>query len=80
MRQITLRVPDDLHELVTSAAVAQNQSVNTFAVSALLGQVRAKSFSEWRQHVENSHRATGFTGISSAALNRMRTMTGDEAE
>jgi uncharacterized protein (DUF1778 family) len=80
MRQITLRVPDELHELVTSAAEAQHQSVNTFAVNALLGQVTAKSFSEWRQHIEQSHRASGFAGMSSSALERLRTMTGDEAE
>ncbi len=79
MRQITLRVPDDLHELVTAAAEAQSQSINTFAVAALLGQVRAKSYGEWRQHVENSHRATGFKGLSATALETARTLTGDES-
>jgi HicB family len=80
MRQITLRVPDDLHELVTAAAEAQSQSINTFAVGALLSQVRAKSFSEWRQHVDDSHRVAGFSGITASALERLRTMTGDETE
>jgi HicB family len=78
MRQLTLRVPDDLHDLVTNAAEAQHQSVNTFAVNALLGQVRAKSYGQWLQMVEDSHRAAGFKGVSSSALNKLKTVTGDE--
>ena len=78
MRQLTLRVPDELHELVAQAAEAQQQSVNTFAVNALLAQVRAKSYSEWREHIARSHRATGFTGMSAAGHELLRTLNGDE--
>jgi uncharacterized protein (DUF1778 family) len=78
MRQITLRVPDDLHELAIAAAESQHQSLNSFAVSALLAQVRAKSYSEWRTHVENSHNATSFKGLSSLGQERLLTLNGDE--
>jgi uncharacterized protein (DUF1778 family) len=78
MRQVTLRVPDDLHDLAVEAAGLQNQSLNSFAVSALLAQVRAKSFSEWRQHVEDSHRAASFRGLSAEGIARIAELTGDE--
>jgi uncharacterized protein (DUF1778 family) len=77
MRQITLRLSDDLHSLVTESAEAQGQSVNTFATSALLAQVGAKSFSEWREHVAASHRAAGFRGVNDAKAS-IRHLTGDE--
>jgi uncharacterized protein (DUF1778 family) len=77
MRQITLRVPDDLHELVTEAAVVQGQSLNTFATNALLSQVGAKSFSEWRSHIEASHRASGFRGVANLRQT-LSQLTGDE--
>jgi HicB family len=78
MKQITLRVPDDLHELATAAAETQQQSLNSFAMNALLAQVRAKSFSEWRQLVEDSHRAASFKGLPDTALDRLASLTGDE--
>jgi HicB family len=78
MRQLTIRVPDDLHDLASAAAEAQQQSLNSFAMNALLAQVRAKSFSEWRQHVEDSNRASSFRGLSSAGSKRLRTLSGDE--
>lgn len=78
MRQITLRVPDDVHELATAAAESQQQSLNSFAVNALLAQVRAKSYSEWRLHVESSHRASSFRGISGAGRAELAALTGDE--
>ncbi len=78
MRQITIRVPDDLHELATSASEAQGQSLNSFAVGALLAQVRAKSYGEWRHMVDNSHRSAGFRGMSPAGQQVMRSLTGDE--
>jgi uncharacterized protein (DUF1778 family) len=79
MRQITLRVPDELHDLAANAADQQGQSLNTFATNALLAQVRAKSFSEWRSMVEQSHRAANYRGLSAAGLERLTTLTGDEA-
>jgi uncharacterized protein (DUF1778 family) len=78
MRQVTLRVPDDLHDLAVEAAEAQNQSLNSFAVNALLAQVRAKSFSEWRQMVHDSHQASSYRGLSGKGKNRIKTLTGDE--
>ncbi len=78
MRQITLRVPDELHDLAASAAEAQGQSLNSFATGALLAQVRARSFTEWRQMVEDSHRAAGYRGVSPEALEVLRTLTGNE--
>ncbi len=78
MRQITIRVPDDLHELASAAALEQSQSLNSFAMNALLAQVRAKSFSEWRAHVEASNRAAGFHGMSAAGSVRLTELTGDE--
>jgi uncharacterized protein (DUF1778 family) len=78
MRQITLRVPDDVHDLVTAAAESQQQSLNSFAVSALLAQVRAKSFSEWRQLVSDSHTAASFRGLSATGNERLSALTGDE--
>lgn len=78
MRQVTLRVPDDLHDLAVEAAEAQNQSLNSFAVNALLAQVRAKSFSEWRQLVDDSNRASSYRGLSSNGSERITTLTGDE--
>ena len=78
MRQVTLRVPDDLHDIIAAAAQEQNQSLNSFAMQALLAQVRAKSFTEWRQLVENSNRASGFRGLSSEGHTRSRSLTGDE--
>jgi predicted transcriptional regulator len=78
MRQLTIRVPDDLHDLASAAAEAQHQSLNSFATNALLAQVRAKSFSEWRQHVEASNRAVAFRGLSAAGSARLRALTGDE--
>ena len=80
MRQITIRVNDDLHELATSASEAQGQSLNSFAVGALLAQVRAKSYGEWRQMVDSSHRSAGFRGMSPEGREAIRTLTGDEAE
>jgi uncharacterized protein (DUF1778 family) len=77
MRQITLRVSDDLHSLVTESAEAQGQSVNTFATSALLAQVGAKSFSEWRAHIATSHRAARFRGVADAK-DTISHLTGDE--
>lgn len=79
MRQVTLRVPDDLHDLAVEAAEAQNQSLNSFAVNALLAQVRAKSFTEWRQLVDDSHRSSSYRGLSSKASERITTLTGDES-
>jgi HicB family len=64
LRQMTLRVPDELHKSVTEAAEVQGQSLNTFPTNALLSQVGAKSFSEWRSHIDSSHRAAGFRGTS----------------
>lgn len=78
MRQVTLRVPDDLHDLAVEAAEAQNQSLNSFAVNALLAQVRAKSFSEWRALVDHSHSASSYRGLSSNGSERITTLTGDE--
>ncbi len=78
MKQITLRVPDELHELAAAAAESQQQSLNSFAMNALLAQVRAKSFSEWRQLVEDSHRAASFRGLPEAGLARLASLTGDE--
>ena len=78
MRQITLRVPDELHDLLATAAAAQRQSVNTYATAALLKSVRAKNYSTWLQMIEDSHRAAGFKGLPPEVLERMRTMTGDE--
>lgn len=78
MRQITLRVPDDLHDLAASAAQAQGQSLNSFATGAILAQVRARSFSEWRQLVEDSHRASHYRGLSTAGLEALRTLNGNE--
>ena len=78
MRQVTLRVPDDLHDLAVEAAAAQHESLNSFAVNALLAQVRAKSFSEWRQMVQDSHRASSYKGISAKGKNRIKTLSGDE--
>lgn len=78
MRQVTLRVPDDLHDLAVEAAEAQNQSLNSFAVNALLAQVRAKSFSEWRQMVQDSHQASSYKGLSAKGKNRLKRLTGDE--
>lgn len=80
MRQITVRVPDDLHELATSASEAQGQSLNSFAVGALLAQVRAKSYSEWRQMVENSHRSASYRSLSIEGQVAIRSLTGDETE
>jgi uncharacterized protein (DUF1778 family) len=80
MRQITLRVPNDLHELATSASEAQGQSLNSFAIAALLAQVRAKSYGEWRQMVDNSHRAAGYRGLPPEGRDTIRTLTGDETE
>ncbi len=77
MRQITLRVADDLHDLVTAKAEEQGQSLNTFATSALLNHVGAKSFSEWRSHIEASHRAAGFRGVPNARQ-ALTNLTGDE--
>ena len=79
MRQITLRVPDDLHELASAAALEQSQSLNSFAMSALLAQVRAKSFSEWRAHVDASNRSAGFRGLSTAGRARLAELNGDES-
>ena len=79
MRQVTLRVPDDLHDLAVEAAEAQNQSLNSFAVNALLAQVRAKSFSEWRQLVDDSHRASSYRGLPAKGRARIKTLTGDES-
>jgi HicB family len=78
MRQITLRVPDELHDLAASAAQAQGQSLNSFATGAILAQVRARSFSEWRQMVEDSHRGSNFRGLSTAGLDALRSLTGNE--
>lgn len=78
MRQVTLRVPDDLHDLAVEAAAAQNQSLNSFAVTALLAQVRAKSFSEWRQMVDDSNQASSYRGLSAKGRARIKTLTGDE--
>ena len=78
MRQVTLRVPDVLHDLAVEAAEAQNQSLNSFAVNALLAQVRAKSFSEWRQMVQDSHQASSYKGLSAKGKNRLKRLTGDE--
>lgn len=78
MRQITLRVPDELHDLAASAAHAQGQSLNSFATGAILAQVRARSFSEWRQLVEDSHRASSYRGLTPAGLDALRTLTGNE--
>lgn len=80
MRQITIRVPDELHELATSASEAQGQSLNSFAVGALLAQVRVKSYGEWRQMVDNSHRSAGFRGMSIEGREATRTLSGDETE
>jgi uncharacterized protein (DUF1778 family) len=80
MRQITLRVPDDLHELATWASHAQGQSLNSFAIGALLAQVRAKSCGEWRQMVDNSNRSTSAKGLSPEGQEAIRTLTGDETE
>jgi HicB family len=80
MRQITLRVPDDLHELATAAAESQQQSLNSFAMNALLAQVRAKSYGEWRLHVEHSHRAANYRGLSPAGREVLATLTGDEIQ
>jgi HicB family len=78
MRQITLRVPDELHELLADAATRKRESVNTYATAVLLKRVRAPTYSAWRQMVNESHRAAGFKGLSPELLERMRTMTGDE--
>ncbi len=78
MRQITLRVPDELHDLAASAAQAQGQSLNSFATGAILAQLRARSFSEWRQMVEDSHRASNYRGLSAVGLEALRTLTGNE--
>ena len=80
MRQITLRVPDELHELATSASEAQGQSLNSFAVGALLAQVRAKAYGEWRLMVDNSHRSASYRGLSPEGQEAIRTLTGDETE
>lgn len=79
MRQVTLRIPEELHELLADAAAKQGWSVNTFATSVLLKSVRAPTHSAWRQMVNDSHRAAGFKGLPAEALERMRTMTGDES-
>jgi uncharacterized protein (DUF1778 family) len=79
MRQITLRVPDELHDLAASAANEQGQSLNTFATNALLSQVRAKSYSEWRAMVEQSHRSSRYRGLTAEAIERLATLTGDES-
>ena len=78
MHQLTLRIPDELHELLTAAAAAQRQSVNTYATAVLLKSVRAKNYSAWLEMVEASHRAAGFKGLPVEVLEQMRTMTGDE--
>ena len=78
MRQISLRVPDELHAVATETAEAQGQSLNTFVMSALLAQVRAKSFSEWREVVARSHRASGYPGVAAGRLDRLASLTGDE--
>ena len=79
MRQVTLRVPDDLHDLSVEAAEAQNQSLNSFAIAALLAQVRAKSFSQWRQMVDDSHRSAPYRSLSVKGKNRIKTLSGDES-
>jgi uncharacterized protein (DUF1778 family) len=79
MRQITLRVPDELHDLAANAANEHGQSLNTFATNALLSQVRAKSYSEWRAMVEQSHRSTRYRGLSAEGVTRLATLTGDES-
>ena len=80
MRQVTLRIPEELHELLAEAAAKQGWSVNTFATSALLKAVRAPTQAAWRQMVNDSHRAAGFKGLSAEVLESMRTMTGDESD
>ena len=44
----------------------------------LLAQVRAKSFSEWRQMVEDSNRASSYRGLPAKGRARIKTLTGDE--
>jgi hypothetical protein len=78
MRQITLRVHDELHDLAANAAEQQGQSLNTFATNALLAQVRAKSFGEWRAMVDRSHRAANYRGLSQGGLDRLSALSGDE--
>ena len=78
MRRITLRVPDEVHDQAASAAQAQGQSLNSFATVALLAQVGERSYSEWRQLVEDSHRASNYRGLSPDVLEEHRTLTGKE--
>ncbi len=77
MRQITLRVPDDLHQLVSETAETQGQSLNTFATNALLAHIGAKSFSQWREHIAASHHSAGFRGAV-GAHEAISVMNGDE--
>ena len=78
MRRIALRVPDELHDQAASAAQAQGQSLNSFATGALLAQVRARSFFEWRQLVEDSHRAANYGGLAPDGIEELRTLTANE--
>lgn len=80
MRRVTLRVSDELHELVTRTAYFRCQSLNAFATDALLAPVRTRSFAEWRQLIERSHRAARFVGMSAEGHELLRTLTGDETE
>lgn len=77
MRQITLRVPDDLHQLASEAAESQGQSLNTFAINGLLAQVGAKSFSQWREHIAASHQSAAFRGVT-GAHDAISVLSGDE--
>jgi uncharacterized protein (DUF1778 family) len=77
MKQISLRIPDELHDLALHAAEALGQSLNTFGTNALLSQVRARNYGEWREMVEASHKAAGFRGLSPEGRKQLNAMIGE---
>jgi hypothetical protein len=68
MRQIALRIPDELHEAATTEAARQGWSLNTFATQALLDACRSRTRNEWLRHIAESHRTAGFAGLDREAL------------